>query len=235
MPDRWCASAELRRRQIESGTDITFVDVFVPLFLERIIRIAPSRLIEIGAGTGHLSKALARKGLSVMAIEPSKGMYRTAKKVLEEEDVELVNCSSFELTTQKTFDLALSHLVAHVVDDLGGFLASVRAALKPDGYFLFSIPHPCFYNAYKGFFGSEYRYMTPMTKEVSFAITKDPDHRISGVPYHHRPISSYINAIVDSGMALIRLDEVYPPARIQQRYGGLWETPRYCMLSSRRI
>lgn len=231
---RWCDVAELRRRQIESGVDVTFVDVFLPMFIDCIRRLNPKRVIEIGCGTGHLSKSLAKGNFSITAIEPSPGMHAVASDVLNGVNVDLIRCSSFEIPPRPTFDLAFSHLVAHVVNDLKGFLLSVASQLELGGYFMFSIPHPCFYNSYKGLFGDEYSYMAELNKMVTFTVTNDPDNPISGVPYHHRPLSIYINSIVEAGFALERFDEVLPPEDIQAKYGERWLVPRYCVFICKR-
>jgi SAM-dependent methyltransferase len=235
MPHRWCNSAQIRREQIESGADLTFNEVFKPLIVNRINNLSPNNVLEVGAGTGHLSKELFDLGLSVTAIEPSIGMYEVAQDVLSETDVELINCTSFEMEKGETFEVAFSHLVAHVVDDLLGFYYSIGQHLGKNGHFIFSIPHPCFYNEYKGFFGDEYNYMVPMTKDVSFTITKDSKNIISGVPYHHRPLSEYINKLVESGFAIDGFDETYPDDDIQEKYGARWESPRYCVFTCKKL
>ncbi|AKH38237.1 MULTISPECIES: class I SAM-dependent methyltransferase [Nitrosomonas] len=235
MPHRWCTSAGLRQTQIESGADITFNEVFKPLFIQRICALKPKRVIEVGAGTGHLSKAISGHGFSLTTIEPSEGMFRIAQEVLSGENVILKNCSSFTLPLSETFDVAFSHMVAHVVEDMPGFFNSIAIHLSQEAHFIFSIPHPCFYNSYKKFFGEEYNYMKRMMKVVSFSITRDPDNLISGVPYHHRPLSDYINALVDAGFALDGFDEIYPPEKTQRKYGELWESPRYCVFVCRKL
>ncbi len=235
MPHRWCAAANLRRSQIESGIDITFNDVFKPLFVERICELIPKRIIEVGAGTGHLSKALAGHGFHITAIEPSPGMYTIARDVLANEEVLVRNCSSFDLPKESVYDLAFSHLVVHVIEDLSAFLKSVYILLCKNAHLLFSIPHPCFYNAYKSVLGEEYNYMAPMLKEISFNITKDPANKITGVPYHHRPLSNYINCLVDCGFSIERFDEIYPREEIQEKYGQLWDYPRYCLFQCRKL
>jgi 2-polyprenyl-3-methyl-5-hydroxy-6-metoxy-1,4-benzoquinol methylase len=234
MPNRWCNSAQIRREQIESGVDLTFNEVFKPFLVNRIKSLKPSRILEIGAGTGHLSNELFKLGFSVTAIEPSLGMYRVAQDVLSSTDVNLVNCTSFDLAQDAFFDVSFSHLVAHVVDDLSAFFESIWKHLEKNGHFIFSIPHPCFYNEYKGFFGDEYNYMVPMTKNVSFTITKDSQNTISGVPYHHRPLSEYFNELLESGFAIDGFDETYPDDDIQEKYGAKWETPRYCVFTCKK-
>jgi SAM-dependent methyltransferase len=235
MPSRWCDSAELRCTQIESKLDLTFNEVFKPIFMERISRLSPSRVLEVGAGTGHLSKALSTLSCHITAIEPSMGMWQVASRVLSDTKVDLINCASHELKESFRCDVAFSHLVAHVVDDLPFFLESVARHLVKGGHFVFSIPHPCFYNDYKKLFGSEYNYMKPMIKDISFSITKDVKNRISGVPYHHKPLSSYINNLVSAGFALDGFDETYPSDEIQDMYGSRWESPRYCVFVCKKL
>ncbi|MCA0935488.1 class I SAM-dependent methyltransferase [Vibrio alginolyticus] len=235
MPRRWCNSAQIRREQIESGSDLTFNEVFKPLLINRIKSLEPTRILEVGAGTGHISYELFKLGFSVTAIEPSLGMYRVAQDVLSSTNVKLVNCTSFELTQDIYYDVAFSHLVAHVVDDLSEFFESVWKHLEKNSHFIFSIPHPCFYNEYKGFFGGEYNYMVPMSKNVSFTITKDSQNPISGVPYHHWPLSEYINKLVQAGFAIDGFDETYPDDYIQEKYGAKWKTPRYCVFTCKKI
>ncbi len=228
MPHRWCDSAKLRREQIESGKDLTFNKVFRPLFKQIIPSLSPKKILEVGAGTGHLSMDLANLGFEVTAIEPSKGMYDVAFDVLKNSQVKLLNITSTQLGQNGLFDVAFSHLVAHVVEDLKSFIYSIFSCLISGGHFIFTIPHPCFYNSYKRFFGDEYNYMTKMSKEVSFTITKDLENVIEGVPYHHRPLSDYINILVSAGFVLDGFHETYPDTDVQSLYGAMWESPRYC-------
>ena len=235
MPSRWCEVSKLRREQIESGLDITFNEVFKPIFLEKIITISPKNIIEIGAGTGHLSKELSKLLYKVTAIEPSHGMFQIAEDVLIDSGVKLLHCTSFALEVSEKYDLAFSHLVAHVVDDLVEFFSSISLHLDSDSYFIFSIPHPCFYNDYKKLFGVEYNYMKPTKKNISFKITKDQKNEISGVPYYHRPLSNYINSLVATGFKIESFDEIYPNEEIQMLYGAIWDYPRYCLFSCRKL
>lgn len=234
MPHRWSNSAQIRREQIESGSDLTYNEVFKPLLVNLMKNLSPRNILEVGAGTGHISKVLSESGFSVTALEPSAGMYEVAKDVLSLTDVSLLNCTPLELKRKELYEVAFSHLVAHVVDDLNEFFESVGRHLKAYSHFIFSIPHPCFYNEYKSFFGDEYNYMISMTKNVSFTITRDSKNAISGVPYHHRPLSEYFNKLVESGFTIDAFDEIYPEENIQLKYGAKWESPRYCVFTCRK-
>lgn len=235
MPHRWSDAAEIRRLQIESGLDLTFCEVFLPLFINKIQSLSSRRALEIGAGTGHLAKAVQALGIDVTAIEPSPGMHAVAADVLADTQVRLINCSSNELDQSLKFDVVYSHMVAHVVEDLHDFYASAAVHLGSGGHFIFSVPHPCFYNDYKNYFGEEYRYIEPMKKTISFTITKDPTNPITDIPYHHRPLSIYINELLAVGLALDGFDEVYPGPGVEAQYGAPWLVPRYCVFVCRKL
>ena len=143
MPHRWCDSALIRREQIESGKDLTFNKVFKPLIVSRVAVLSPKMVLEVGAGTGYISKELVSIGAAVTAIEPSKGMYEdeVAKEVLSESSVKLLNCTSFDLKKTETFEVAISHLVAHVVEDLKDFCVRLGGIYLKEGipFFLYPI------------------------------------------------------------------------------------------------
>lgn len=229
MPHRWSNSAELRRSQIELDIDLTFNKVFRPLFVKKIVALAKYSILDVGAGTGHLSKALASEGCNVTAIEPSEGMFSVAKDVLEGTGVNLINCTSSDLPVDAYYGVAISHLVAHVVDDVSDFFRSIAAHLEIPGHLIFSIPHPCFFNDYKKIFYDGYHYMKSAYKEIAFTITRDPENEISGVPYHHRPLSTYVNTLVAAGFTIDGFEETWPSEEIQALYGKKWENPRYCL------
>jgi SAM-dependent methyltransferase len=231
MPERWNKAAALRREQIESGLDITFNQVFVPYYLERVKALRPRKVLEVGCGTGHLSVRLIAACSYLEALEPSPGMHAIAKDILRNSPVELHNTAIEGFRSKHRFDLVVSHLCAQVVADIDAFCSACAATLAPHGRFLFSLPHPCFWNDYKEFFPREnYRYMEEQFASVTLRITKDPDRPITGIPYYHRPLGRYITALNKCGLALTDLDEIVPSKKIQNLYGEEWRFPRYCVL-----
>lgn len=196
MPHRWDDIADVRRKQIESGQDLTFSRVFLPLYASLVSELKPSRLLEVGGGTGHLAQALASIPNRYVMIEPSAGMFEVARQTLSDTNVEVYNHSIESFQGDERFDLILSHLCLQVADDLPSFLSGVSRHLSHDGFFLLSLPHPVFYNDYKMFFPVErFRYIEEQSDKVSFAITLDPNEKIEGVPYHHRPLSKYVSEV----------------------------------------
>lgn len=235
MPHRWDDCASLRREQIESGLDLTFNKVFLPWYRAFIQNQQVSTVLEVGAGTGHLALAMSGFVDEYTAAEPSGGMHRVAADVLHDSSVLLRQARVEELEIDRYYDVVLSHLCLHTIDDFEGFLECMSRHVAPSGTLLFSIPHPCFYNEYKQLIpADEYAYMTDSHREVSFSITLDPDRPITDVPYFHRPLSKYVRAVVSCGFVIIGVEEVFPSRSIQELYGADWDTPRYLIVMSKR-
>ncbi|RJP85874.1 MAG: class I SAM-dependent methyltransferase [Desulfobacteraceae bacterium] len=234
MPNRWDDFASIRRVQIESGNDLTFSKVFLPYYVDLVKELRPESLIEVGCGTGHLSTNLSNHVNTSVAIEPSEGMYSVAEQVIEGSCVQLFRLRAEDYRSERTFDLIISHMVLQLVDNLELFIASVAQFMGNQSHFVFAIPHPCFYNEYKKFFApSEYHYMKELTKSVSFAVTKDPNTKISGVPYSHRPLSRYFFVLKKYGFHIVDFEETFPKPEIQSLYGTDWTFPRYCVFHAR--
>lgn len=235
MPSRWDDFASTRRVQIESGRDLTFSKVFLPYYVNLVAELRPESLLEVGCGTGHLSAILSNHVSTAFAIEPSVGMYAVAEQVTKGIGVQLSRSRAEDYKSANPFDLVISHMVLQLVDNLEPFVASVAQFMGKESSFVFAIPHPCFYNEYKGFFApSEYNYMKETKKTVSFSVTKDPNTEISGVPYCHRPLSQYFFVLKKCGLYIVDFDETFPVSQIQSLYGAAWEFPRYCVFHAQR-
>jgi SAM-dependent methyltransferase len=236
MDDSWGNWAELRKDQIEKGLDITFSKIFVPYFTQKIQEISPRKVLEIGSGTGHLAKELKKYTSNYIAIEPSLNMFNISKEVLKGSDnINILNIGFEDLSKEIKYKLILSHLCAHAIPDVNSFLETLRNLLDIDGRAIFTLPHPCFYNDYKKFFSSaNYDYNSVLNKDVSFSITNDPTRLITNVPYYHRPISFYINAIAGADLVIVSFDEIYPSDEVEALYKKPWGDPRYCSFILKR-
>ena len=90
------------------------------------------RALEIGAGTGKASVALARRGLTLVALEPGAGMAAVARRNLAGfEGVEVVErrLEDWELE-EEAFDLVVAAQSFHWVEPEAG-LEAIARALRP--------------------------------------------------------------------------------------------------------
>src|SRR3569832_179213 len=116
--------------------------------LERLdyVRLRPAVAVDVGAGTGHLSKALARRypDAQVIALDLAPNMLRTARRhaglLARLRGRRAFICGDAEhlpLASQSV-DLIFSNATLQWCNDLDSVFAEFRRVLKPDGVALFS-------------------------------------------------------------------------------------------------
>jgi ubiquinone/menaquinone biosynthesis C-methylase UbiE len=231
MSSEWDSSARLRRIQIESGKDLTFSRVFLPVYISLVKSLQPSSILEVGIGTGNLALELSPLTNRYVGIEPSNAMFGEARDVLKGTEVKLVRATMEEFEDNERFELILSHMCLQAVQNYVDFLRSMARLLANGGSYLLSIPHPAFFNDYKKMIAAEnFSYMLESSALVDFSISLDPLNKISQISYFHRPLSKYFSAFAKAGLSVNYLKEIYPPIEIQSLYGNPWQTPRYLLL-----
>ena len=131
-------SAAWLRRSRSFGRIAAQYDRFRPDYpdelFQELLRSAPAaRVLEAGAGTGRATLALARRGASVVAVEPDPAMAALARRATEGLPVE-VAVSTFEdfVVPADSFDLVVSAQAWHWVDREAGAAVAARA-LRPGG------------------------------------------------------------------------------------------------------
>ena len=108
------------------------------------------RVVELGAG-GFAAAAFAARGAKAIALDADAGALDAARAraaELSEPGEELrVECHRGELgdlgfASSASVDLVFSAVALGAVDDLARVLRQVHRVLRPDGLFVFSVPHP---------------------------------------------------------------------------------------------
>jgi 2-polyprenyl-3-methyl-5-hydroxy-6-metoxy-1,4-benzoquinol methylase len=95
-------------------------------------------VVDLGAGTGLLSRMLGDRVGPVVLVDTSEGMTATANAKIAAAGLTRITAVCVDITTDTPpgapFDLAISLLMLHHVPDVHGFLEEVFALLQPGGY-----------------------------------------------------------------------------------------------------
>jgi 2-polyprenyl-3-methyl-5-hydroxy-6-metoxy-1,4-benzoquinol methylase len=106
------------------------------------------RVLQLGAGAGAESVAMARQGARVIAVDPSLSHIEAARSRIEraEVKVELHQSVLAELPFVRadSIDVAISIFALANVDDLDRVFRQVHRVLHPESAFVFSLPHPAY-------------------------------------------------------------------------------------------
>jgi ubiquinone/menaquinone biosynthesis C-methylase UbiE len=176
--------------------------------------VAGQRVCDLACGQGRVARHLAAKGAQVVGIDLSAGLLAIARRYEEAEarGIEYVQADARHLDARDlgAFDGVLCFLALMDIPDLAATLHSVARILRPGGWFIFSILHPCFHTSQSGEMQTPEGVVRTIGKYFvegywrSEARTGPPGK----IGAYHRTLATYINTLADAGLQLTRLSEV---------------------------
>jgi ubiquinone/menaquinone biosynthesis C-methylase UbiE len=187
--------------------------------------VAGQRICDLACGQGRVARYLAAQGASVVGVDLSAKLLAIARRHEEaapqgieyiHADVQRLDGVAFE-----PFDGVVCSMALMDIPDLAATARSVAHLLRPNGWFAFSILHPCFHTSQSG----EIETLDGPARTVSRYFVEGhwrSDTR-TGPPgkvgAYHRTLSTYVNTLSDVGLQLERLAEPGVEADLPQSLG----------------
>jgi len=109
-----------------------------PLLIKAAKIGAGDRVLDLGAGPGHLAEALSDAGATVSAVDFSKQMVAVAGKRFPDLDVRQANAEDLPFEND-AFDAVVANFVVHHLARPEVVFAEVSRVLKPGGHFAFVV------------------------------------------------------------------------------------------------
>ena len=113
------------------------------------------------------------KAQQVVGVDASRVSIAWARRTVRNRNVQFVNASieSFARVNPGAFSAAVANMTLGTVSKLPRVLMSIRRCLQPNGIFVFTIPHPCFWPLYWGYAdASWFRYNSEIAIAAPFRI-----------------------------------------------------------------
>jgi SAM-dependent methyltransferase len=196
-------------RETESGLNAVLEQPALARLLPA--SLAGRRILDLGCGFGDFARAArARGAASVLAVDVSEKMLAEARRRTEDSAIRYEQAAIETLAVEEgAFDLAVSSLALHYIADYRAAVHKIAAALAPKGRFVFSVEHPIctalgVYEWHRDATGAELHWPVDRYRDEG---RRDTRWFVDGVVKHHRTVASYVNGLVEAGLALARLEE----------------------------
>ncbi len=217
-----------------------------PEYEEQILPMAAEHLqgaqcvLDVGCGEGQVARLAARMGAQVVGIDPTAAQVVEASARGGGPNYARAGAASLPFA-DGAFDTVVACLVFEHIRDVDDAIAEVARVLAPGGHFLFFLNHPLLQTPNSGWIDDQildppeqYWRIGPYLVESETIEEVEKDVHI---PFIHRPLSRYLNALSDAGLRLTRMEEPAPPpgflARAQE-YEDAATIPRLLFLRTER-
>ena len=236
--DPWEEHAGWWQEGFTDGADPEYEEQILPLAAQHLA--GATAVLDIGAGEGQVARlAAAQAGVSrVVGVDPSWAQLAVARR--RGGGVSYTRAGAAALPFgDGAFDAVIACLVFEHIDDADTALAEVGRVLRPGGRFLFFLNHPLLQAPGSGWIDDtileeQYWRIGPYLVEDKALEEVEKDVFL---PFVHRPLSRYVNAMADAGMFVRRMEEPAPPpgflARAQE-YRDAATIPRLLFLLAER-
>ncbi|WP_022762519.1 class I SAM-dependent methyltransferase [Butyrivibrio sp. AD3002] len=182
------------------------------------------RVLDLGCGTGERCiDYLNRGAVKVTGIDISEKMLAVAKSQNSDPRITYIKMPMEDIgTIDGEFDVVISSLALHYVEDFQGVVANVYRLLSDGGIFLFSQEHPintCFSGEFDRWTCDENG--TKIYANIAnYCVEKRYESTwfVEGIQRYHRMFSTTINTLADAGFKILRIEEPHATEEIVQKY-----------------
>jgi SAM-dependent methyltransferase len=209
--DLWEAHADWWQSGFTDGADPEYEEQIMPLAAEHLD--GARRVLDIGTGEGQVARLARRQGAVVTGIDPTWAQLVAAVERSGGPSYARAEARALPFPTA-TFDVVVACLVFEHIDDVDDAIAEVSRVLRPNGgRFLFFLNHPLLQTPGSGWIDDrildeQYWRVGPYLRE-----DKAVEEVEKGVfiPFIHRPLSRYVNALARSRLLVTHMEEPAPP------------------------
>lgn len=175
--------------------------------LERLLGSGPGSCLDLGCGTGIAFPILSRLNWSIVGVDVSADQLAVASEPAHLTGAVLAEGDAGRLPFgARSFDAVVSLLTHTDFDDLRAAVREASRVLRDGGRFVYVGIHPCFVNPSVERQPDGPSVLHPGYRRAGWRPDARGDVR-TRVGAHHLPLAELLNAVLDAGLRLDRVEE----------------------------
>lgn len=236
--DLWERHAGWWQDGFTDGADAEYEDQIMPLASEWLT--GARSVLDVGTGEGQIARLALRDGATlVVGVDPTVAQLAVAQERGGGACYARANAGALPFP-DASFDAVVVCLVFEHIADHAPAIREIARVLQPGGRFLFFLNHPLLQAPNSGWvidhvLEEQYWRIGPYLVED---VTMEELAPGVFLPFVHRPLSKYVNAMAAHGLLIERMEEPMPPERFLARapeYRDAATIPRLLFLVARRV
>ena len=212
-PDLWEANAGWWQAGFTDGADAEYTEQILPLAAEHLA--GARSVLDVGAGEGQVARlAVAGWATLVVGVDPTSAQVQTARRRGGGASYVRGDAARLPVATGR-FDAVVACLVFEHVRAADAALAEVGRVLRPGGRFLFFLNHPLLQTPGSGWIDDQVLEPPEQYWRIGPYLVEDESleevEKDVFIPFIHRPLSRYVNAMAAAGLVIRHMAEPAPP------------------------
>ena len=233
--DPWEAHAGWWQDGFTEGADPEYEEQILPLAAQHLE--GARRVLDVGCGEGQLARLAVRVGADVVVgVDPT--VAQVAQATSRGGGPAYARAVAAGLPVRAAaFDAVVACLVFEHIREVDAAIREVARVLAPGGRFLFFLNHPLLQTPESGWIDDQVLDPPEQYWRIGPYLVEDEtiEEVEKGVfiPFIHRPLSRYVNALAAAGLTVQRMEEPAPPAGFLARaaeYEAAASIPRLLFL-----
>ncbi len=212
LDELWESHADWWQSGFTEGADPEYEEQILPMAAAHLD--GATRVLDVGTGEGQIAR-LALTGNTVRAavgVDPTWAQITVAHQ--RGHGPAYARAAAAHLPfPDESFDAVVACLVFEHIDDVDQAIAEVGRVLEPGGRFLFFLNHPLLQTPGSGWIDDHI--LDEQYWRIGLYLHEDKSveevEKNVFIPFIHRPLSRYVNALADNGLLITRMEEPAPP------------------------
>ena len=229
-------------KQIRNSRDNANNLFEIPALFSMMPDLKGKKVLDLGCGFGeHDKRFIAAGAARVIGIDISEKMLAVAREENQDSNITYINMPMEDIAQlDEKFDVVISSLALHYVEDFSGIVKNIYDKLYEDGIFIFSQENPlCTCHAGGNRWTRDENGNKLYLNLANYGLegARESVWFVDNVKKYHRTFSTIINTLIERDFTIEQMIEPLPTGELlveHPEYKDLYHNPDFLLIRAKK-